>query len=130
MTKVVGLFGSAQDAERLLEKLQDAHFKDVDVQVIERTAEGGGVTGTTFVAPGPPSPAAAGAGVPAALPISFEQGLAGATNDAGERSFFIDGVRGGGVLIVAESSDEVAPQIRQMMEEHNGRVSGGRQEAE
>jgi hypothetical protein len=130
MTKVVGLFGSAQDSEKFLERLQDTQFRDVDIQIIERTAAGTGVTGTAFTVPGPASPAAADTGVPAALPVGFEQGLAGVTNEAGERDFFIDGVRGGGVLIVAESSDEVAPQIRQMMEEHNGRVSGGRQEAE
>jgi hypothetical protein len=130
MTKVVGLFGSAQDAEKLLERLQETRFEDVEVQVIERAGEGGGVAGGVFVAPAPASPSATGANVPVPLPVNFDEGLAGATADASERDFFIDGVRGGGVLVVTESNDELAPEIRQMMEEHNGRVSGGRREAQ
>jgi hypothetical protein len=129
MAKVVSLFGSAQDAEKMLERLQEPRFKDVDVRIIERTANRGGTGTATATAPAPAAPSGVAANPPAPLPLNFDEGLAGAGLDEAERSFFVDGVRGGGVLVVAESSDDVAGEIRQIMAEHNGRVAGGPQEA-
>jgi hypothetical protein len=130
MSKIIGLFGDAEDAEKLLERLQEPQFQEIDIRTIEGEGGFGGATGAVFAAPGPASPGATGANAPAPLPVSFDEGLASAATDEAERRFFIDGVRGGGVLVEVESSEELAPQIRQLMVEHNGRVSGGRQEAE
>jgi hypothetical protein len=128
MAKIVGLFGSAEDAEGVLAKLQEPRFAAADIQVIERAA--GGRTGRAAATePAPAAPSGVAANPPAPLPVSFDAGLDGAGMEESERAFFVDGVRGGGVLVVVESDRELAAEIGQLMAEHNGRVSGGGQEA-
>jgi hypothetical protein len=126
MAKVVSLFGSEEDADRALEEVQAAGLAHIDWRVIQRAT---GVEATDppniSLYPGPVPAAPNTSGVAGPLPVDFDPGVPDISEDREEQTFFIDGLRKGGVLVIVEASQEEAARVRQIFDEHHGRTSSG-----
>jgi hypothetical protein len=126
MTKVISLFGSEEDADRALQKLHDVGLADIDLRVIQQSAatEDAGTESPDFsLYPGPVPAAPNASGVAAPLPMDFETSFHEASEDQEEQAFFLDGVRKGGVLVIAEAGREEAERVREIFDQHHGRTS-------
>ena len=115
MSKVVSLFESQAEATRALDALHSSDYESIETEVIEHVRELD-YGGTGIVAPAPN----ASSGVAGA--VTIPNPLQDADLDDEEAAWFAEGVRGGGVLVVAEVDDEAANSVKEILRDHGGRT--------
>jgi hypothetical protein len=114
MPTVVALFSSQAEAQSAIDALSGTPFEDMDVNVIETPAGDLG------------EPDAA------VLPHTNDGRLSGLVTDAGgwynsiddeTREYFIQAIRGGGVLVTADVDSEDVTEIEAFLDEHGGKTT-------
>jgi len=115
MSKVVTLFESQAEATRALDALHSSDYENIETEVIESVRELD-YRGTGIAAPAPN----ASTGVAGA--VTIPNPLADKDLDDEEAAWFAEGVRGGGVLVIAEVDDEAAGSVERILRDHGGRT--------
>lgn len=115
MTRVISLFKSQEEATRALDALHTRDYENIEIEVIDN-ARGIDERGSGIVAPAP------NASTGVAGTIGMPNPLQDIDLEDEEAAWFADGVRGGGVLVVAEVDDEGTRSVKKILGEHGGRT--------
>ena len=115
MSKIVSLFESQAEATKALDVLHASDYENIEAEVIEDARDMDyGSTGVVAPAPNASTGVAGVVGIPDPLQ---DIGL-----DDEEAAWFAEGVRGGGVLVVAEVDDEDAGSVEKILRDYGGRT--------
>lgn len=116
MAKVISLFESQAEATSALDVLYGGDYGNIEIEVIENGGETDfGATGVVVPAINSSTGVAGAVGIPDRLDdVDF-------AGDE-EAAWFAEGVRGGGVLVVAEVDDEDASAAEEVLRNHGGRT--------
>jgi hypothetical protein len=118
MARYAALYGSQSEADAALEYISRLPFyKELDIQVIDNTnsAEGAAVVVPIVQNTGSYTGNMPGVAIPALVDLGLKDE---------DHRFFADGVRNGGVLVVAETDDdERAALVRRALRESGGRTA-------
>ena len=116
MARIISFFQSQEEATRAVDDLYSGDYEGIETEVIENASEiDFGAEGIVAPATNASTGVAGAIGIPTRLEdIDFD--------DEKEAAWFAEGVRGGGVLVMAEVDDEDATAVEQVLRNHGGRT--------
>lgn len=116
MTRIIGFFDSQEEATRAVDALYSGGYEGVETEVIENADQvDWGAEGIVAPVTNASTGVAGVIGIPTRLEnIAFD--------NEEEANWFAEGVRGGGVLVVAEVDDEDGTEVERVLRTHGGRT--------